>query len=185
MADPEVPAEQNTPTTITSHPKPQGNIRYDTSYIRTQGGILKIAKILLNFVGFICIQCTYLALHSSGKWFSTVSMFGVFVTGILLICYLFHVVEKYYKAPWIKFELFYCSIMAFCLLIASVMTAPMESAAFQAASFFGFTAMILYAFDAYSKYVAMKSGALAQVSDKQKSKDKETPAVPAPTNSNK
>lgn len=51
--------------------------------------------------------------------------------------------------------------------------------------FFGFSAMILYAFDAYSKYLAMKSGALAQGGEKQKSNDKDAPTVATPTNWNK
>lgn len=46
MSDPEAPAEHNTTTTVTPHTKPQGNIRYDTSYIRKQGGILKAAQIV-------------------------------------------------------------------------------------------------------------------------------------------
>ncbi|KAK4880134.1 hypothetical protein RN001_008280 [Aquatica leii] len=159
MGDAGFPAQHSTTTTVT---RVQTNIRYDPSYIKRKEGVLKVIQIALSFIGFICIQCTQFSIHSTGKWFSTVSMFGVWVTGILLVFYLFHIIEKCYKIPWIKFEFFFCAIIALCFLIASSMVAPLGIPAFEAGAFFGFSAMVAYGIDAYFKYVAMRSGALAQ-----------------------
>ncbi|KAF5307797.1 hypothetical protein FQR65_LT06669 [Abscondita terminalis] len=153
------PAQHSTTTTVT---RVQTNIRYDPSYIKTKDGILKIVEIALSFIGFISVQCSQFSIHPTGKWYSTVSMFGVWITGILLLFYLFHIIEKLYKIPWIKFELFFCAIIALCFLIASSMVAPLGIPAFEAGAFFGFAAMVAYAVDTYFKYVAMRSGALAQ-----------------------
>ncbi|KAF2898808.1 hypothetical protein ILUMI_07372 [Ignelater luminosus] len=181
MPTPENSVQRTTrSTTAASNIKVETNLRYDTSYVRRQGGVLKVLQILLSFVGFMCIQATYLSLSSIGKFFSTVSMLGVWITGILLVCYLYHVVEKYYNLPWIKLELFYCTVIAFCFLVAACMTAEVEDIAFQIAGSFGFFAMVAYGVDAYSKFVAMKSGALAQGGEKEISK--ETTRITTPTN---
>ncbi|KAF2898807.1 hypothetical protein ILUMI_07371 [Ignelater luminosus] len=178
MADPGFPAQHTTTTTVTSNTRVQTNLRWDPSYIRRKEGILKAAQILLSFLGFICIQCTQYSVSSVGKWYSTVSMFAVWISAILLVFYLFHLIEKFYKIPWIKFELFYCGIIALCFLIASCMTATYASKAFQAGAFFGFSAMVAYTFDAYLKFLAMRSGELAQ-GERQISK--ETTTVTTPT----
>jgi len=37
--------------------------------------------------------------HSRGGWFNTVAMGGFWFTGILLVLYLFHIVEKFSRIP--------------------------------------------------------------------------------------
>ncbi|KAK5646854.1 hypothetical protein RI129_005318 [Pyrocoelia pectoralis] len=145
MGDVNFPAQHTTTTTVT---RVKTTLRYDPLYLRSKDGIIKIVEIALSFIGFICIQCSQYAIHSTGKFFSTVSMLGVWVSGILLIFYLFHIIEKTYRIPWVHFQLFFCGILSLCLLIAS--------------TFFGYSAMIIYGIDSYLKFRAMRAGALAQ-----------------------
>lgn len=46
-------------------------------------------------------------------------MLGFWFTGILLVLYLFHIPEKFYKIPWVKIEFFFCIVMVVLYLIAS------------------------------------------------------------------
>lgn len=56
---------------------------------------------VLNLLGFICITVSSES-HSRGGWFNTVSMIGFWFTGILLVFYLFHIIEKFSRIPWLK-----------------------------------------------------------------------------------
>lgn len=159
MGDVNFSAEHTTTTTVT---RVQTTLRYDPSYLRSKDGILKIVEIGLSFLGFICIQCSEFSSLSMGKFFTTVSMFGVWTTGILLVLYLFHIIEKLYKIPWIHFEMFFCGILALCFVVCSSMVANSTISAFHAAAFFGFSATVFYAVDSFLKYRAMRAGALAQ-----------------------
>lgn len=91
--------------------------------------VLFLSKTL-NLIGFISIQASGVwALHSRGGWYSTVSMGGFWFTGILLVFYLFHVIEKFYKIPWLKIEFVFCAIWTVFYLIASCLavTFPIEA----------------------------------------------------------
>lgn len=57
---------------------------------------------VLNLLGFICITVSSHSSHSRGGWFNTVAMGGFWFTGILLVLYLFHIIEKFSKIPWLK-----------------------------------------------------------------------------------
>lgn len=57
---------------------------------------------VLNLLGFICITVSTHSNHSRGGWFNTVAMGGFWFTGILLVLYLFHIVEKFVRIPWLK-----------------------------------------------------------------------------------
>ncbi|XP_006613089.1 plasmolipin-like [Apis dorsata] len=158
------PAQHTTTTTVTtSTTTTQPNIRFDSSYIRTLPGILKIVQVILNLLGFICI--TVSSYHTSrGEWFNTVAMGGFWFTGILLVFYLFHIVEKFSKIPWLKIEFLFCIIWtAFYLLAASLAVDYAKYIeAYGVAAFFGYCAMVVYGYDAWLKFQAIKNGALAQ-----------------------
>ncbi|KAJ9584931.1 hypothetical protein L9F63_020737 [Diploptera punctata] len=165
MADPGFPAQHSTTTTVTtSNTTVERNIRYDPLYIRTIPGILKIAQIVLNLLGFICISVSILSVTSRGSWFNIVAMTGFWFTGILLCLYLFHVVEKFYKIPWLKIEFVFCAVWTFFYAIAAGLAADYGriQEAFGAAAFFGFCAMVLYGIDAFLKFNAIRSGEIAQ-----------------------
>ena len=53
---------------------------------------------------------------ASSVWIQVVSVTGMFVTGILLILYLFNFVAKFSKTPWNFFETAFCAAMSFFYL---------------------------------------------------------------------
>ncbi|PNF26063.1 hypothetical protein B7P43_G06390 [Cryptotermes secundus] len=164
MADQGFPDQHTTTTVTSSNTTVQTNIRYDPLYVRTIPGMLKVAQIVLNLLGFICITVSYGAITSRGSWFNTVAMGGFWFTGILLALYLFHVIEKFYRIPWLKIEFVFCTIWTFFYLLAASLAAAngRYDEAFGAAAFFGFVAMVAYGYDAFLKFNAVRSGALAQ-----------------------
>ena len=60
-----------------------------------------MSKQLVNIIGFICIMVSQNNWHSRANWFNFCSMGGFWITGILLLFYLFHVIEKLYFIPWL------------------------------------------------------------------------------------
>ncbi|EFA04436.1 CKLF-like MARVEL transmembrane domain-containing protein 8 isoform X2 [Tribolium castaneum] len=162
MADPGFPGQHTTTTTVTSNTTVQTNIRYDPTYIRTLPGILKVAEIVLNLLGFICIEVSAFSYVSRGSFFIFVSMTAFWFTGFLLLFYLFHVIEKFYRIPWLKIEFGFDALWAALYLIAACLAATYGIEAFAVAAFFGFCAMVVYAGDAYLKFKAAMSGELAQ-----------------------
>ncbi|XP_077295733.1 plasmolipin-like [Arctopsyche grandis] len=155
MADPGF----HTTSTSTNH---NTNIRFDSGYVKTLPGMIKITQIVLNLLGFICIEVSGYSFHSRGSWFNTVAMGGFWFTGIMLAFYLFHVLEKFYKIPWLKIELVFCALWTLFYLLAACLAATFGLEAYAAASFFGFCAMIAYGYDAYLKFRAVQAGRLEQ-----------------------
>ncbi|CAG9768524.1 unnamed protein product [Ceutorhynchus assimilis] len=164
MADPGFPGQHTTTTTVkSSNTAVDTTIRFDSSYIRTVPGYLKIAQIALNLLGFICIEASgVFSYHSRGSWFNFVAMTAFWVTGILLAFYLFHIIERFYKVPWLKFEFGFCALWTGLYLIAACLAVTYSIEAYIAAGFFGFCAMVAYGIDAFFKFQAIKSGQLAQ-----------------------
>ncbi|KAJ8918391.1 hypothetical protein NQ315_008087 [Exocentrus adspersus] len=164
VSDPGFPSQHTTTTTVqTSSTVVETSIRYDPSYIRTLPGILKVVQIVLNLVGFICIQASgVFSYHSRGSWFDFVSMTAFWFTAILLALYLFHIVEKFYKIPWLKIEFVFCAVWTGLYLIAACVAVTFGVEAYIAAGFFGFCAMVAYGFDAFLKFKAIQNGQLAQ-----------------------
>lgn len=136
--------------------------RFDLSYITTLPGIIKIAVIVLNLIGFICIQASAFRSNGRGVYFSIVTHLGFWFSGSLLVLYLFHMVEKYHNIKWLKIEMIAYVVMVFLYLIASTIAVAFGAAPYSAAGFFGYLAMVLYGGDAFLKYRALKAGDLAQ-----------------------
>ncbi|XP_013787640.1 MARVEL domain-containing protein 1-like [Limulus polyphemus] len=155
----------HTSTTVTSSTtKVSPIIRFDKSYIRTVPGILKVVQVVINLIGFICAQVALCSLCSESNWFSFVSMTAFWVTLILLIFYLFHVIEKTHIIPWLLVELVYCGVWTIFYLIAALVVSVngRYDNAWAAAGFFGFVAMLLYGTDTFLKYKAWRTGEIAQ-----------------------
>lgn len=90
-------------------------------------------------------------------------MIGFWFTGILLAFYVFHVVERYFRIPWIQIEMFFCIAWTALYLIASISVSTVtHSGAYTAAAFFGFCAMVAYGYDSWLKFTAFKNGEIAQ-----------------------
>lgn len=89
-------------------------------------------------------------------------MCGFWFSGLMLVFYVFHVVEKFFRIPWLKIEFGFYAIWTLLYLIASILAVTFNSAAYTAAGFFGFLAMIVYGYDAFLKYGLIRAGAIAQ-----------------------
>lgn len=161
MADPGFPGQHTTTTSVTQTTV-SPDIRYDPTYIRTLPGIIKIACIVLNLIGFICIEVSAYSYHSRGSYFNSVAMIGFWFTGIMLFLYIFHVCEKFYKVPWLKIEMYFNAIWTILYLFAACFAATMNIEAYSAAAFFGFCAMVAYGYDAFLKFKAVRAGEIAQ-----------------------
>ncbi|KAL1458053.1 hypothetical protein WDU94_008228 [Cyamophila willieti] len=148
-------AQNTRVTTVTStSTSVQTNMRFDDSYLRTVPGMLKIIQIVLNLIGFILISLSMYSMAPRANFFNTVAMFGFWFTGILLVLYLFHIIEMLYKIPWLKIEFLYCGILAAFYFIASILCAAWAThSTFGVAAILGFCATGAYAYDAWLKYV--------------------------------
>ena len=139
---------------------------FDTAYFKTKPGALKVIAIILDLIVYICAM-------ASGKcWRQTtevefcafVSIAGFFVSGILLILYLLHVVEKLQVIPWILSEMIFCAIWTIFYLAAGIACAANTSltcniagtvyghSAIGAMAFFSFVAFIVYGCDVFLKF---------------------------------
>ncbi|XP_034829107.1 CKLF-like MARVEL transmembrane domain-containing protein 4 [Maniola hyperantus] len=136
--------------------------RFDPSYLKTPPGMMKVTVVVLNLLGFICIQSSAFWSNGRGVYFNIVAHLGLWFSGVLLLMYLFHVVEKYHNFMWLKVEMIACGILTFLNLIASTIVVAFGSAAYSAAGFFGYLAMVVYGFDTFFKTRAIKEGELAQ-----------------------
>lgn len=128
------PGQHTTTTTTTREAIISPQIRYDPTYWRTKEGLMKVAVIVFNLVGFICIEVTHFNMISRATFFNTVAMTGFWFSLLLLVMYLFHIVEKFYKLPWVQIELVAYAILALLYLIASILVAAYPVEAFHAAA---------------------------------------------------
>ncbi|XP_014203309.1 CKLF-like MARVEL transmembrane domain-containing protein 4 [Copidosoma floridanum] len=136
------------------------SIRYDPSYLHTLPGRLKITELVLNVVGFIFVVASIISHHGRCSWFNTVAMIGFWTTGILLTFYVFHIVEKFNRIPWLKIEFIFCAIETVGYLLASALIAALASSSesLGVAAFVGFISMCVYGFDCWEKFKAMRNG---------------------------
>lgn len=161
MAETGFPGQHTTTTTVISSTTVQTNIRFDPSYVKTIPGILKVFQVLCSLIGFICILCSRLSV-SKGSYYSWISMIAFWFTGILLGFYLFHIVNKFYKIPWLKIEFVFNALWTLLYLLAAILVVTVGDNAHSAAAFFGFVATLAYSIDTFLKFRAVKAGGLAQ-----------------------
>ena len=57
---------------------------------------------------------------TTAEWTDFVAMTGFWVTGILLIFYLLHVIEKFHVIPWMTIEMGFTILWAFFYLTCSI-----------------------------------------------------------------
>ena len=86
-----------------------------------------------SLIGFICILCSRLSV-SKGSYFSWISMIAFWFTGILLGFYLFHIVEKFYKIPWLKIEFVFNALWTLLYLLAAILVVTVGDNAHSAAA---------------------------------------------------
>lgn len=73
----------------------------------TTNHLFMLFQQVFNLLGFICVLFSTISHATRCGWFNTVAMFGFWMTGILLAFYLFHMVEKLNRIPWLKIVRFY------------------------------------------------------------------------------
>merc|ERR1719491_944929 len=76
--------------------------------------------MIFGIIVIICVYTPaeiwwYIPLHAK-EWAQFVSVTGFFVTGLLLSFYLFHIIEKLSKVPWIMIEMGFCILWSFFYL---------------------------------------------------------------------
>lgn len=128
------PPSHTTTTTTTREAIISPQIRYDPMYWRSKEGIMKVLVIVFNLIGFICIEVTRFNTRSDAVFFNTVAMAGFWFSLIILVMYLFHIVEKFYKLPWVHIEMVAYAVLAVLYLIASILVATVNVEAFHAAA---------------------------------------------------
>jgi len=159
----------NTTTTTTiTETHVQTNLRFDPSYVKTIPGALKLAAVILNLIVFICgVSATsYWRNSATLEWAFFVSMTAFWVTGILLIMYVLHVIEKFHVIPWLLIEMIFCgtwSLFYFSTGIdCAVKANNYSTSSLAATSAFSFITLIVYGYDTYIKYSGWRAGQLAQ-----------------------
>ena len=77
---------------------------------------------IINLVVFICVMSSgvYWRETTTAEWTDFVAMTGFWVTGILLIFYLLHVIEKFHVIPWMTIEMGFTILWAFFYLTCSI-----------------------------------------------------------------
>ena len=77
---------------------------------------------IINLVVFICVMSS--GVHwretTTAEWTDFVAMTAFWVTGILLIFYLLHVIEKFHVIPWMTIEMGFTILWAFFYLTCSI-----------------------------------------------------------------
>uniref|UniRef100_A0AC34Q8L4 MARVEL domain-containing protein n=1 Tax=Panagrolaimus sp. JU765 TaxID=591449 RepID=A0AC34Q8L4_9BILA len=112
----------------------------DLEYLKTLDGLLKVAVICLCFLCFVSLIVGGPG-HFHGVSFATfVSVFGFSITLILLLLYLFHVVDQFQHLPIIVTEMIYCFAWTiFCFIAGSVLA--VASITFKGAAFWAVAAV--------------------------------------------
>lgn len=120
-------------TTTTTAREVTPEIRYDPNYLRAKKGLLKVAVIIFNLVGYICIEASVYN-PTRATYFTSVAMTAFWFSLLMLPLYLFHVVEKLYRLPWVQLELGVYTVFTILYLIGSIFVASYPVGAFRAAA---------------------------------------------------
>ncbi|XP_015371614.1 PREDICTED: plasmolipin-like [Diuraphis noxia] len=163
MADPGFPSQHTTTTTVTNT-EIISNLRYDNAYLYTLEGKLKIAQIVFVLLSLIAVSFSTYSMWYQNSAVTSISMFGFWFSLFMLVFYIFHVVECFYKIPWLKIEM----IFNVCWPILYILSASSAAAytglhfSYMISLLFGFAAMFAYGYDALLKYQAIQRGEIAQ-----------------------
>jgi len=158
-------------TVIQSQNQTPTPIQWDPTYIKSLPGVLKICSMIFGFIVIICVFIDaeifwYIPLHAR-EWAQFVSVTGFLGTGLLLGFYLFHIIEKLSKVPWIMIEMGFCILWSFLYLtvgldfiVKGTKLARTKTDDFLTfgTSFFCFCGVIVYGIDGFLKFKGWKEG---------------------------
>ncbi|RWS03190.1 CKLF-like protein MARVEL transmembrane domain-containing protein 4-like protein, partial [Dinothrombium tinctorium] len=116
---PQTPASFPDSHTTSTTTKVTPLIWFDSSYVTTNVGLIKVIEIIVDLLGFICASVGSKSSHAAVTFFSVISMFAFWITLILLLMYLFHLIEKLHTFPWLIAEFGYSVLWAFLYFCAS------------------------------------------------------------------
>jgi hypothetical protein len=138
----------------------QNNHHFDTVYLYTVPGIVKVVQILLNLMSTITISLSSIVTLPHGISFLVVSVGGLFITGLLFGFYVYCACMTCTRIPWLKVEFVYCFLWTIaCATVASVAAdIGRIDDPFLISSVFAYFAMIAYGYDAFIKFDALRSG---------------------------
>uniref|UniRef100_A0AC35GGD6 MARVEL domain-containing protein n=1 Tax=Panagrolaimus sp. PS1159 TaxID=55785 RepID=A0AC35GGD6_9BILA len=139
----------------------------DLDYLRTLPGMLKLIEITMCFLCFLSVLVGGPAYFHGVSFATFVSVFGFSISLILLILYLFHVVDQFQHLPIIVTEMIYCFIWTiFFFIVGSIFalaSAKYSTGFFWAiAAIWAFGALMAYGIDCYLKFLAWKHNEYAQ-----------------------
>ncbi|XP_065202126.1 uncharacterized protein LOC135832667 [Planococcus citri] len=160
------PGQHTTTTTISSTTEAQinPNIRFDRDYLSKIDGQIRILEIVLSCIALFFIAYANTYTPDRTTFLETVCVSAIWWNTIFVIFYLFHVIEKFYKIPWLIVEaisavsfgalFFLCGLLS----IAWIFT----YSAFIVMLFAAVVLTALFAYDAYLKWLAIQEGQIAQ-----------------------
>lgn len=165
MDDHAFPGQHTTTTVVTTNTEVITSLRFDAEHLNTIHGKLKIAELVFSFLGFLMVSFSgNLAFYDKVSFYGLIAGIAFWWSLILLILYLIHVIEKFYKVPWLQIELIACCIIAGFFLLASILVFQyiFRSIVILFQIIFGGLATAAYGYDAYMKLLATQNGEIAQ-----------------------
>uniref|UniRef100_A0A0R3RUM1 MARVEL domain-containing protein n=1 Tax=Elaeophora elaphi TaxID=1147741 RepID=A0A0R3RUM1_9BILA len=138
----------------------------DLNYLKTLPGMLKCICITVDFICFLCLLVGGPAYYTGVGWIIFISVLGMLGSLILLILYLFHIVDLFRQIPWIVAEMiFYFALTVFFFICGCVLALVASQfhgiTGYGVASFFSFGAVCAYGFDCYLKFLAWRHDEVA------------------------
>ncbi|KAF4090855.1 hypothetical protein AMELA_G00030370 [Ameiurus melas] len=123
------------------------SVSWNTHYLTSQLGILKISEAVLSFIAFICIETVMMCSPCAGVYlFEFVSCSSFVVTGLLLLIFILNLHTKLTPINWSLVDLINAVCCTLFFFIASVVLAAFnhKSGAEIVAVIFGFVVTLVY-----------------------------------------
>ncbi|KAK6480065.1 CKLF-like MARVEL transmembrane domain-containing protein 4 [Huso huso] len=129
-----------------------GGMRWDTDYLKSNFGILKIIQVVLALIAFICIETIMECSPCGGLYFfEFVSCSAFVITGVLLLVFILNLHTKVPQINWSLTDLVNTGVSTFFFFLASIMLAALNhrTGAEVTAVVFGFLVTTVYAFNTF------------------------------------
>ncbi|MGH0119622.1 UNVERIFIED_CONTAM: hypothetical protein FKN15_058073 [Acipenser sinensis] len=127
-------------------------MRWDTDYLKSNFGILKIIQVVLALIAFICIETIMECSPCGGLYFfEFVSCSAFVITGVLLLVFSLNLHTKVPQINWSLTDQVNTGVSTTFFFLASIMLAALNhrTGAEIAAVVFGFLVTTVYAFNTF------------------------------------
>ncbi|MGH0122762.1 UNVERIFIED_CONTAM: hypothetical protein FKN15_004344 [Acipenser sinensis] len=146
----------SSPYQLTTEPVIQrhelAGMRWDTDYLKSNFGILKIIQVVLALIAFICIETIMECSPCGGLYFfEFVSCSAFVITGVLLLVFSLNLHTKVPQINWSLTDQVNTGVSTTFFFLASIMLAALNhrTGAEIAAVVFGFLVTTVYAFNTF------------------------------------